>query len=323
MNRNNDAGKRHLLASVVIPSYNRLDILKMVLASLEKQSLPGELFEIIVSDDCSVDGTREFVRTYKRQNDNPFKYLLAEKNGGPACARNSALKEVRGEVVIIIGDDIVVEKDFIEKHLNWHRTHEESGDAVLGFVGWPEEIAPSRFMKWLYDGGRQYFFNFLSFTPRTQIDCQYFYTCNVSVKKTFLADTLFDESFPYASHEDLEFGYRLGKKGMRLFYSDDIVGYHFHRLKISGIAKRVYLMGRSAHIYWQKVPDNSPIAKKLLRSLLSFFASMPFLFRLLTFLLSLKENDRSDYPIRWKTILTLCYWLGMADGRNNRDLRLF
>ena len=309
--------------SVILPSYNRLDILKRVLKSLEEQNIPGERFEIVVSDDCSSDGTREFLQLYKRDNGNTFKYVLAKCNSGPACARNLALQKSKGELIIIIGDDIIVEPAFVGKHIRWHECHPEREYAVLGHVAWPDSIFPSRFMHWLYNGGKQFFFNFSSFRSGEQINCQNFYTCNVSVKRGILEGDLFDESFAFASHEDLELGERLGRKGMKLFYCDDILGHHHHFLRIEGIARRVYLMGRSAHIFWQKVPDGSSIFKKILRNVVKTCASVPGIYSCLLMLLRVRENENQDYPIRWKLILTMCYWLGLADAQKKKKIRTF
>ncbi len=311
------------IVSVVLPTYNRLNILKQVLVSLENQSVQGGLFEIVVTDDYSTDGTREFLSTYNRRNNNCFKLLLAEKNSGPARARNLALKVASGELIIIIGDDIVVRHDFVEKHILWHDLHKNPEEAVLGYVGWPESIYPSKFMYWLYYGGRNFFFNFSSFCSGEQIDCQNFYTCNVSIKQKFLKNELFDETFTYASHEDLELGERLGRKGMKLYYCADIQAQHHHFLKIEGIAKRVYLMGRSAHIFWNKIPDSSSFLKRKMRTILINCASFPGVYCCLLTLLKIREKQDIDYPIRWKLILMMSYWLGFSDAQKDKKIRTF
>lgn len=311
------------IASILLPTYNRLETLKLVLFSLENQTVSGDLFEIIVTDDYSNDGTREFLNSYRRKNNKLFKYTLSEKNSGPAHARNLALEKTIGEIVIIIGDDIVVEHNFIEGHINWHSIHSNVEEAVLGHVAWPVSISPSRFMKWLYNGGRDFFFNFSSFQSGEQINSQNFYTCNVSVKRKLINSQLFDESFAYASHEDLEFGNRLGRSGMKLFYCSDILAYHHHYLKIEAIVKRVYVMGRSAHVFWQKVPDNCHFSKKAARIILIKCASSSLVYRGLMRLLRYKESNDCDYPVRWSLILTMSYWLGLADAKNGTGMRTF
>jgi glycosyltransferase involved in cell wall biosynthesis len=291
---------------------------------LESQDFPIEHYEIIVSDDGSSDGTQAFLVCFSQQTSTNFKYVIADKNGGPARARNQALKHVSGDIIIIIGDDIEVSQDFVQKHFNWHSTHNRKEDAVLGYVTWPETICPSNFMRWLEAGGRDFFFRYADLKPNEIIDCQNFYTCNVSLKKSLLSETtLFDESFPYASHEDLEMGERLGVLGMNLYYDDTIKGYHHHFLNIKGIAKRVYLMGYSAYLFWKKVPDRSSHFKRTVRYLVIRAASLPGIWSLLNRILSLTNTETGNHPHRWKIILTLSYWLGLADATRNRGTRQF
>ncbi|BHH82704.1 glycosyltransferase family 2 protein [Desulforhopalus sp. 52FAK] len=308
-------GDTELPISVVLPTYNRKETLELLLPLLERQSLPLDQFEVIVSDDGSTDGTQEFLTLYSEKTVNNLKIVLAEENGGPAKARNSALHVASGAIVIIIGDDIEIDEDFVERHYNWHCLHSGEGDAVLGYVTWPEAINPSNFMRWLYSGGRHFFFRYADFRSGHTIDCQNFYTCNVSIKRSLLFQTtLFDESFPYASHEDLELGERLRLKGMNLYFEKTICGYHHHFLHIAGIARRVYLMGYSAKIFWEKVPDRSSVSKKKLRKIIVRLFSFPGIWSLLKKLLSLPENAKQYSPLRWKMILVLSYWLGLSDA---------
>jgi glycosyltransferase involved in cell wall biosynthesis len=311
-------------ASIILPTYNRKETLKLVLKCLENQSLPKELYEIIVSDDASSDGTQEYLSEFSQRTTSNFKYVLAEKNGGPAIARNRALKHVSGDIIIIIGDDIEVGPNFAEKHHDWHLRHSNFKDAVLGFVTWPEKIYPNSFMRWLEHGGRSFFFCYEDLEPMQIVDSQNFYTCNVSIKKAFLFETtLFDESFPFASHEDLELGERLGAVGMHLYFDNTIIGYHHHFLNIDGIAKRVYLMGYSAYLFWQKVPDRSSYFKKSVRYLLIQLASLPGVWSLLRKMLTFPDRVKGEHPIRWKVILTMSYWLGLADATRNKHVRQF
>ena len=52
-----------MFVSVVIPTYNRLPILKKCLDALEKQSLIDEIqnYEILIVDDGSTDGTTDWL----------------------------------------------------------------------------------------------------------------------------------------------------------------------------------------------------------------------------------------------------------------------
>ena len=51
--------------SVVIPSYNRCDSLKVVLPALAKQTYPADRYEIVLVDNGSTDGTDQLIKELK------------------------------------------------------------------------------------------------------------------------------------------------------------------------------------------------------------------------------------------------------------------
>ena len=84
--------------SVIIPTYNRKHTLKRAIQSVYMQSLPP--FEIIVVDDGSNDGTKEWVRQ-KYPN---VKYIYQE-NSGVSSARNKGIKIARGDWIALLDSD--------------------------------------------------------------------------------------------------------------------------------------------------------------------------------------------------------------------------
>ena len=84
--------------SVIIPTYNRKHTLKRAIQSVYIQSLLP--FEIIVVDDGSNDGTKEWVRQ-KYPN---VKYIYQE-NSGVSSARNKGIKIARGDWIALLDSD--------------------------------------------------------------------------------------------------------------------------------------------------------------------------------------------------------------------------
>ena len=104
------------MASVIIATHNRCELLEFTLLSLYRQSvLPGE-YEVIVVDDGSTDKTRALLATIKP----PYRlrYFSNDTCRGAAYARNRGLKASRGEVIIFL-DEMLVERDYIRKHLQY------------------------------------------------------------------------------------------------------------------------------------------------------------------------------------------------------------
>ena len=132
----------------------------------------------------------------------------------------------------------------------------------------------------------------------------------------------FDESFPYASHEDLELGYRLADCGMQLVYGPTAKGYHWHMLSVQGIARRVYLMGYSAALFWQKVNDKGSWLRSMMRRVITICSSLPPGIWLWDRLRRKNYHEEKDYPVQWKILLFLSFFIGLSDSSKNKSLRL-
>ncbi len=239
--------------SIVIPSYNRLEALLLCLESLSQQSLATNLFEIIIIDDGSDNDQQKLIETlflkYKLEG-----YYYRQTNSGPAKARNKGIKMAKNEIILLIGDDMLVETDLLKNHYEFHLTNPESSQALLGRVVWSDKIILNDFMDWLERTSFQ--FDFKSLTDNKLVDYKHFYTSNISLKKDFLINNgLFNESFPFAAFEDTELGYRLIKKGLKLIYRSQALVYHHHEINFSDYLKRMERAGRSAAILVSLHPD--------------------------------------------------------------------
>lgn len=84
--------------SVVIPTYNRADMIGETLTALRRQTLPPD--EIIVVDDGSTDGTAEIIRSLDSEI-----IVIRQDNAGPAVARNRGLQKAKGELIQFFDSD--------------------------------------------------------------------------------------------------------------------------------------------------------------------------------------------------------------------------
>jgi len=244
-----------MIFSVIIPTYNRKDILKKCLNALFSQTYPQSEYEIIVVDDGSTDGTEELVRTIINDSPCTLRYFK-QRNKGPAAARNVGIKNSNGEIILFIGDDIISTPTLVEEHIKWHKEYPDSNVAVLGYITWSPEVKITPFMKWLENGGPQ--FHFWQISHKVDVDTKdYFYTSNISMKRKFLLENngFFDEDFPYAAFEDIELGYRLKKKGMILKYNKEAIGYHYHYISLDDCCKRMIRVGESSLIMAKKLGE--------------------------------------------------------------------
>ena len=86
--------------SVIIPTYNRAELLRRTLAGVLQQTLSD--FEVLVVDDCSSDDPAAVVAEF---NDPRLRYLRQPENAGVAAARNRGLREARAPLVAFLDDD--------------------------------------------------------------------------------------------------------------------------------------------------------------------------------------------------------------------------
>lgn len=96
--------------TIGIPTYNRAaTYLRESLASALAQSYPR--LEIVVSDNCSSDGTRDYVESL---NDSRLRYIRHEDPLPPEKNAQYCIREARGTYFILLHDDDVLDEDFIE-----------------------------------------------------------------------------------------------------------------------------------------------------------------------------------------------------------------
>lgn len=86
--------------SVVLATYNRVACLPRAIASALAQE--GARFELIVVDDASTDLTRNYLASLA---DPRIRVVLAERNLGPAGARNLGLESARAEIIAFLDSD--------------------------------------------------------------------------------------------------------------------------------------------------------------------------------------------------------------------------
>ena len=90
------------LISVIIPSYNSGKFLGEAIESVVNQTYKN--IEIIVINDGSTDNTEEIAKKWQKR-DERVRYLKHKENKGPSAARNTGIKNSRGEYIAFLDDD--------------------------------------------------------------------------------------------------------------------------------------------------------------------------------------------------------------------------
>ncbi|HEX3459037.1 MAG TPA: glycosyltransferase [Candidatus Baltobacteraceae bacterium] len=232
--------------SVVIPIYNRLETLELVMPTLLAQSLAPAQYELLVCDSNSTDGTAEYLAAVSRERAGVRH--VAGPFSGRAAARNAGVAAARGEVVLFNDADILASPDLLAIHLQHHC--ERAGIAVVGL-----EVQVKDFNDYQYKREHPEARGHLHPPSRKKLSWLYFLTGNASVRRDdLLRAGCFDENFTGYGHEDLELGYRLQRLGIEILYEPRAVNYHCQDVPYEDQKEKMRLAGRSTARFYRKHP---------------------------------------------------------------------
>ena len=124
------------LVTVIIPTFNRRQWIGACLDSVRAQTYPH--VETLVIDDCSTDGTVEWLRTQARYDF--AKIHVQARNGGASVARNTGIKMATGELIVFIDSDDLLAPKHIETAVGVFQSHPNVGlfacdSTIIGIEG--------------------------------------------------------------------------------------------------------------------------------------------------------------------------------------------
>jgi glycosyltransferase involved in cell wall biosynthesis len=242
-----------LKLSVVMATYNRAATLRETINHLADQELPPENYEVIISDDCSPDDTRRVVEEAAGAVPFALRYLTHSPNQAPGYTQNRGLEVAKAPIVLLMADDIFMAPGALKAHVAAHEAHPEPEVAVLGRVLQSPKLDQSIFIK-TWDP-----FRFHDLEGLTEVPYHRFWACNISAKRELVMQCGgFRERrgrAGAASHEDPELGYRLHRRGMRILYSSEALGSHYHVVSFENACKRKYEMGLNFGEFQGSVPE--------------------------------------------------------------------
>ena len=99
--------------SIIIPTFNRCEMLNITLDSFILQNYGKENFEIIISNNNSTDNTNEVIKEYTEKYDN-ISSIFVERQG-VHYARNSAALIAKGDILYFTDDDMIADSCLITK----------------------------------------------------------------------------------------------------------------------------------------------------------------------------------------------------------------
>lgn len=234
-------------ASVIIPTYNRADLLKFTLESLRKQkNNTSNYFEVIIVDDGSSDHTKEVLKEFEHQLN--LKYIYQPDRGfRVARARNLGISLAESPISIFVDSGVILKNDFIDKHISAHKDSEKQR-AVIGYVTAlsHENLGESSLKKSIDFEHLELSIENISLNPvyndireKCFVKCSdnlsslpapwiYFWTCNVSVSTDAIRKIKgFDEKYTSWGVEDVDLGYSLYLNGVEFSLCREAIALHY------------------------------------------------------------------------------------------------
>ena len=233
--------------SVVVPAFNRADILPRTLDALANQDLESSRYRVLVVDDGSTDATAEVVARFVDSRPGLFEGVVHQENRGLSAARNSGWRAARSDLVLFLDADLVSCPVLVGAHLETHAVHPQENRAVLGHVGYPPEDARTP----LRDFGNQVsrMWGDTENMVGKLLDWRFFLGGNVSLKRSLLEKSGgFNEERFVGSEgfEDWELGVRLCREfGLGILFAPEAVAYHYHWREPAAVMANMRAYGRT------------------------------------------------------------------------------
>ncbi len=234
--------------TIVIPSYNGKEHLALLLPSLQRLDYPPENLEIVVVDDCSQDGTGEWIQKHWSSF---VRYTCNEKNVGFAGTCNAGARCAQGEWVIFLNNDTHVDSYFVKGFMEVVNPSENIVAGAGKILDWQGQKID--FVKGTHNifgkgfnmyAGEEYEKENWNVPYRLPFACG---GAMIIKRDIFLEVGGFDEDY-FIIFEDVDLGWRLSLQGYQTHFCPRSITYHrLHSyLKTVNLQKKVYLHEKNA-----------------------------------------------------------------------------
>src|SRR3990172_5304538 len=256
--------------SVIVPTYNRLQLLRNTLDSLFRQDFRD--YEIIVVNDGSSDGTREFLD--KLQAEGKLR-CFHQENQGPSRGRNLGLKHATKDYIACIDDDCLAPSGWLARYADNIAATGCDGCGGGAVTGNRENI-------WAVTN--DHIMNFFKKMVNDGSTVLPFLTSNNTVYSTAALKKVngFDPSFRLGA-EERDLNLRLAEYGAKLIYDPQIVIEHHNDENVVKFFRHQFLAGKGSFLYYRNakrragtVPTAAP-KKVYFRLLVSPWSSFSFM----------------------------------------------
>jgi len=220
--------------SVEISTCNRCETLRQVLTRLAEQTFPPHRFEVVISDDGSLDETVEMVEALKLSLPYATRIVSHDHKGcGPT--HNAGIYQCQGDLVLMLADDLIPQPQLLEEHVKAHEKNPSLSTVVVGGIEQSPYLAQTAVQR-----GWDAVIDATWRSVATKLDYTVLWLSNASFKRDFMLEHGMFRDWPANAGEDVELGYRLQQKGMTLVYNSRALAYHHHPVTLESVVRKWY-----------------------------------------------------------------------------------
>ncbi len=215
--------------SVVAAVYNAESTFGDTLRCVFDSDIPVP-FEVVVVDDASTDGTPALCESFD------LKLIRLETNVGPSTARNLAVQESKGEIIMFIDSDVQFGPDLIRRMLE--RMDEDPDAAGVGSLSAPEALNPCFYSNYFAMQEWEYIATAIDHAPRDH-GLGVCTRCGTLRKAIFDEVGGFDERYTQPSIEDYDLSMRILPR-YRFIWDVSLENQHFFPESLGQIFRRYH-----------------------------------------------------------------------------------
>jgi len=225
--------------SVVIPTYQRREVVLRTVAALDRQSERD--FEAVVVVDGSTDGSAEALGGLEVSF--PLR-VIEQENRGRAAACNVGAATAVGELLLTLDDDMEADPAMLAEH---DRSHHEGADVVLGDMPVHPDSPPNMLSWGVGDWARRRCERLSASGAEIRLDD--LLTGQLSISRAaYDAVGGFDAEFTREGlfgGEDIDFGHRLRKAGYSIAFNPAAISYQYYDVDPADYLRRAREAGRA------------------------------------------------------------------------------
>lgn len=229
----------------VVLTYNNLEkATKPMLRSLYKYT-DKELFELVIVDNNSVDGTKEFLKNFEKKYDN-VKVIYNRENLGYSKGNNQGIKLAKTEFIGLLNNDILFSDNWLCKVLDFYKNTKNAGFVSPSAINKSEnkKLNINNYLRFIHKKAREGQANEKVLMPE--------FCCAIVPKYVLDKIGIFNENFTPCWFEDDDLSIRACYGGFQNYILGNVFVFHNNSTTTSKVKAMSQIWSKNKKYYFEK-----------------------------------------------------------------------